>query len=221
MSNISTVEIINLALTVIQCENIEDINEDSASANVCRVIYPQTVRSLLSGYFWQFASKEEALALLADEKSVSWKYCYKLPNEMLQANYIEYNRHYEQKPPYEIRYSSKNETTVLFTNKEKAVLNYTVDITTPTIFPLLFIEALKWQLCLQLIKPLNARVSDAKLYLTLFQDTVLQATSMDAKGRRKRHIQINYLKQARLGQRKLNLQPFKYEPEQENTNNEL
>ena len=60
----SAIEICNLALTHLGCENILSFTQNNTIARKCALVYPQARDVALSGNSWGFAKKNETLALI-------------------------------------------------------------------------------------------------------------------------------------------------------------
>ena len=198
-TNIDAVTICNRALVSIKAETIENLSEDTPSAIACNALYPAIVESLLSGYKWNFAQREAALALVSDITVKDWDYVYKYPDECLEILGIWYDKRYEEPPKYQVQYAAQIDASVICTNREKAILQYTGNITNPAQFSVLFRTAVQNQLALQLLRPLNSSITDAKMFETQFNKAVFEASTQNARASNPKINGINYLKQVRRG----------------------
>ena len=84
----SDTAICNLALTRSRVGEIGDINESSAEASKCRILFPMARDYVLAKYHWRFAKRVKALALTSTTTPPEWQYEYDYPDEALRALYV-------------------------------------------------------------------------------------------------------------------------------------
>ena len=109
------------------------------------------VAELLESADWAFARKRTALSEYVTNASVSWAYAYALPSlcvkplRILTDNTAALDQDGE---PFDV------EGTVLYTNKEDAVLLYTQSVTNPSLHTPTFVTALGYLLSSYLAGPI-------------------------------------------------------------------
>jgi hypothetical protein len=81
----SEVDICNMALSGIRGGSINSLDEASLQAQQCKLKYPFLRDMLLRDVPWNFAHKEDALALLTDDL-FNWVYAYQYPSDCLYIN---------------------------------------------------------------------------------------------------------------------------------------
>lgn len=81
----STVEVANVALTLVGVDAITSLADASKPARVMNRIFEQTKRGLLSNYGWKFATKMAELALVAGTPEFDWAYAHQLPTDYIQV----------------------------------------------------------------------------------------------------------------------------------------
>jgi hypothetical protein len=169
MASVET-DICNLALFRIRADEIGSLDEQSAEAEKCRVLYPQARDTVLStsGIAWPFAKKTVALAL-DSETPEQWSYGYSYPVDCVKALYIipnvdpqtlrdsqkENREHLFDDSPIEYELlNSSGSTPIIATNQEDAKLAYISRVEDVRLFNSLFVEALVWKLAMDLAIPI-------------------------------------------------------------------
>ncbi len=88
----SVVEICNLALSNIRAGSINNLNEGSLQAQLCKLHYPIARDQVLREIPWQFAHKLAPLAALTDaDKIFNWEYAFQYPSDCLKLNRLVIN----------------------------------------------------------------------------------------------------------------------------------
>jgi hypothetical protein len=166
----SVVSICNLALSNIAKDNIQDLDEASTEAKLCKQFYEHSRDTLLQAFPWRFARKTSSLAALTNTKDKRWAYAYKRPTDCLkvrrvtdegQGDYLEYGD-----GAVAGGYAYDIEGTTLFCDLSPAFLDYTSRVDDVTKFPPLFVEALAWHLAVRLAMPITR---DPKIRADAFQ----------------------------------------------------
>ncbi len=156
----SEVDICNMALSGIRGGSINSLDEASLQAQQCKLKYPFLRDMLLRDVPWNFAHKEDALALLTDDL-FNWVYAYQYPSDCLYINKLILNfeefgdtgdgvtrsRHIEdiyspdlgRQVKYEIQNLDGNR--VIAANEPSLRISYRKKITDPNLFDMLFIQA--------------------------------------------------------------------------------
>jgi hypothetical protein len=150
----TTVDICNAALSHLgNARRIVAIAppDGTVEADLCATFYPMAVAELLESADWAFARKRTALSEYVTNDSVSWAYAYALPSlcvkplRILTDNTAALDQDGE---PFDV------EGTVLYTNKEDAVLLYTQSITNPSLHTPTFVTSLGYLLASFLAGPI-------------------------------------------------------------------
>lgn len=155
----SIVSICNLALSNIAQTNIQDLDEGSAEAKLCKQFYEQARDTLLQVYPWRFARKTSSMAAVANSKDKRWAYAYKRPTDCLKARRVTDEAHLDYLPysngVVAGGYAYDIEGTTVFCDLSPAFLDYTARVDDVTKFPPLFVEALAWHLAVRLAMPIT------------------------------------------------------------------
>lgn len=169
-----------------------DPPEGSAQASHCRVFYPMARDAMLEGHDWNFATTRAALAPLANTRK-DWLYCYAWPARAMRARSVT--------PPdatytldglltpvdYAVETLADTGAKVIYTNQVEAQLLYTVQVSDPTRFSPLFVEALGYLLASKLAGPVlkgQAGREAAAAALRMFNDVAWpRAVAADANQR--------------------------------------
>ena len=161
------VEIANQSLSNIGVSDyIESLTEDSNEAEKCNLFFHSVRKRLLRQFNWPFAKRQVAL-VLSDETVTGWNYCYVYPADCINArkivNNTARNPNRNQKIQFKVFANAAGTGRLICTDQADAVLEYTVDITDPTMFDELFDETFGWCLSDKIAGPLKV---DAK-FVTL------------------------------------------------------
>ena len=199
----SVVEICNLALTRIGAQTINSLDEASAQAIHCNLLFGPTRDAVLRQVPWRFATARQALALLDETHPPEWTYGYQKPSDCLAARYIEptgpliphgavypHSCYWAERVPtgsavtsiptvetaaFEIR------GTTVYTHQPDAVLIYTAQVADPTAFDPLFVEALSYKLAAELVLAVEADTTLRRLMTQDYQLVMAQAAGADAR----------------------------------------
>lgn len=182
-------DICNRALARIGQKNelISDLATDQTeTAALCNVFYPQCRDELLASFPWPFATKHQVLALLTTTRS-GWACAYAAPEDMVQAQYIypgfRRGAPIAQGPfgvrggfssaqlplggisstiAYAMEASDDGTSRIILTDQSSAELIYTAQIIAVVAFPPLFVDCLAWKMAseLALALPIKAQLAD-------------------------------------------------------------
>lgn len=164
-------ELCNLALTFAQhAQTIDSLDEKTAAARACKVVYADTRDLLLRRFAWPWATKHVALALLEGVTRPGWTYAYALPTDCLKPQFLyagarpgasfyptACNPAYPEvtyypptalsvRPiPYRIELADDGAGQILLTDQEQPNLAYTAQVKVVRAFPTDFARALACQ----------------------------------------------------------------------------
>lgn len=149
----STTEIANLALRQIgHARTISNLDtEQSEEARAVRALYSQELDQALRDANWPFATAFVALALVEEDPTEEWAFAYRLPADSLRARRIlsgSRNDSRQTRVPYRLVHDPAG--ALIYTDKDGAVLEYTVRVTDPLRFPPDFTHALALRLAVYL-----------------------------------------------------------------------
>ena len=159
-------DIVNLALSRLGESPIASLNESSPAAVAARTQYDPARRAALRNFNWTFSLKRAHLTRLAVGVEGHYAYTYQLPPDCLRP----------------IRLISEIEGTPADTggtvgfepvgdrkiccDEEDPLLEYVADITDPTLFDDLFVDALSYRLASSLAMPITG---DAAMWQNMLQ----------------------------------------------------
>lgn len=182
MATVSKVMIANLALGKIGNNNpIESFDEASAQAKACKRWYEACRLQALEAFDWSFARKRLTLATHGDEADEDeWAYRYQYPADCVVARYIVNPLGKEADPvPYDIEVSA-NGTKSIVTNMEDAVLVFTFDQETVTMFSWHFIDTLSALLGWRIAPALNGSSEIIQARLNEYRALLVAAPAQNA-----------------------------------------
>jgi hypothetical protein len=192
-------QIYNLCLRFLGDTRIDDIGERTAAREKIDDVYDFARIELLERHEWDFATRVEELAQLADEDDPKWAYTYLLPKGYLHPQRIEtelfsvgspgacccYDRTYYDnysfgsnipRVPFEIRNQK------LYCNLDKVYFRYTINETDEVKYSSLFCKALAL-LCAEMLAP--GTLGDVRAmgqYKQAAELVLGEAEARDAKG---------------------------------------
>ncbi len=147
----SDTEIANLALghlgSATEITNLS--TQKSPEAIAMRRWYETVRRSTLRAFHWPFATKIAALALIEQDPNDEWAYSYRQPSDCLMDRKIQSgvrNDTAQSRIPYKV--SKDASGLLIFADKEDAVLEYTIDVTTVELYPDDFVIAFSLRLAM-------------------------------------------------------------------------
>ena len=142
-SGISRVKIANMALSGVGAGNIESFDEPSPEARQCKLWYDFTRQQTLEAFDWSFARKRLTLALSAEDPPISWGYRYQYPSDCIVARYLQSPAALmDETVPFSIEVDQAGTAKTIVTNMDEAVLVYTFDLETTSMFSPHFVNAL-------------------------------------------------------------------------------
>jgi len=140
----SKVDIYNMALSHLGVgSEVASTTEQSEEARACNRFYDVARQQTLRSSPWPFATKIAALGLVQEDPNEEWAYSYQYPSDCLRVRRILSgirNDAPENRIPYRIAYGTAG--AVLFTDREEAEIEYTVDVTEENRFSADFVNML-------------------------------------------------------------------------------
>jgi hypothetical protein len=157
-------------------KEIEDFDERSKEASICRRWFNQVRDELLRYALWSFATQAQPLAL-SEATFPGWRFVYQYPQDCIEARIVtddsgarfalssmfvnqfwtmEDFSQIDRKVPFRLAYGA--EQTLLLTDLEFAWLIYTIKSESPAVWPSDFISALAWRLGFEVGLPLQAEL---------------------------------------------------------------
>lgn len=128
--------------------------ETSSEADTLRTFYDLALDATLRDFNWGFATKTVELGLLTDSEdddhpTDEWTYAYTYPSDCLKARRI-LSGSRSDTPDSEVKYVIVHgeSSSVIYTDQEDAVLEYTGRITDGNRYPQDFILTMSWRLAL-------------------------------------------------------------------------
>lgn len=171
---ISETAICNLALSLFGNSRIGDIDEQSITANLCKVWYEQTRNEVLSesGVEWVCAKTRTQLSQISDDPAFGWDYQYQLPADCLKIIGIVTDEGDIKNIPW------TREADRILTNEEECYLLYIKQITDPTKFSPLLARAIYTLLASVLAARLAQNLQKSRELLLEYTEVVLSKAKM-------------------------------------------
>lgn len=149
MPSLTKTDIANLAIKHLghstPMQNLDDDN--TAVAHTCRFFYPRALRAVLRDFEWPFANTIFTMQTTTDDPGEHWDYAYQYPPDCarflkIQSDFRTDSRY--SKIPY--KRSKGAAGSIILTDREDAVCEYTALVTNVAYFDDDFILALSWRL---------------------------------------------------------------------------
>ena len=145
----SKVGICNLALSHLGVG--KDINnletERSEEAQACRSFYEQALQQTLRDFEWPFATRFIELTQVEEDPTVEWAFSYRYPHGCLFFRRILSGfRNETTDTKIEYRIASDDYGQLIYTDKEDAEAEYTINADDPNVYPVDFVQALSLRL---------------------------------------------------------------------------
>lgn len=161
-------ELCNLALAHIgERQYLNSLDEASAQARACKVLYATNRDALLELIRWKFATRRSVLALTTEKRS-GWAYAYALPADCLAPRFIypgSRNPRSQLRVPFDVELSDSGNSMLLLTDWATPELVYTRKATNVAQFHATFVEALSWRLAVGLAMALPVKPQVARAFL--------------------------------------------------------
>ena len=174
-TTMSKATICNLALAHIgNTKGLSNVDTDTTvEANMCRLFYDQCLNDMFESFQWPFARTRADLGLVENDPTPNWAYSYRMPSDAGRliavgdtdlfvawdwnwaGNWNEHNLGMIRipLPLYEVVGDSAGK--LIYTNIVDAVIYYERRVTTPTLWPVAFANALAWKLAAEIALPLS------------------------------------------------------------------
>ena len=145
----SKTEIANMAISHLGIgATITNLDSDtSQEAQACRVFYETAKKATLKGHDWSFAWKEATLNLVEENPVEEWSYSYRYPSDAVSIRRIVSGFQCDTLDtvvPYTI--SSDSSGKLIYTDREEAKVQYTIDANNVDLYTPRFTLALSFQL---------------------------------------------------------------------------
>lgn len=165
----SEVDICNVALAEIGAEIIENFQDTSQTARLCRLFYDRSRDELLSEYRWNFALKRANLTLLTETPVYEFDNAYQLPTDLLRV--------------WDTSLGSEAwriEDNVLLTDADEVCILYSARVEDVGKFSMSFRRTLELRVAASLALPLTREPSIANLFMNKFQEQLANARAYDS-----------------------------------------
>jgi len=187
----SETEICNLALGHLGAgKEIANLETDrSQEAAACRRFYDDCRDATLRDFSWPFATKIAPLGLVTDSEdddhpTEEWTYQYQVPSDSLMFRKIQSGTRNDSrgtKVPYRLAYGDSG--TVVFTDKEDAVGEYTIRVDDPLRYSSDFVMALSLRLASYIAPQVTGgdpfKMGDRALKLYEFEISKARASALN------------------------------------------
>ncbi len=177
-------EIFNNALLFIGERPAASLVEVTKGRVLLSSIYDRTVKVLLSGFPWKFATTAAAL-VLTDPAPTAYRFAlsYDLPSDCLRARRIVFEG-WDPQDDDQIEFEVEGRT--IHTNEADAHLVYTKSITDATLFDPLFCDLLSKHLAVQISLPITGKPEVQNNVFRLLQLTAPSAEAATANEQKKK-----------------------------------
>lgn len=185
----SQINIWNLALAHLgDRATVTDPNERSRQAELCKMFYPMTRRSVLEAFDWGFATRAKVLTPSSfDPAALGWSYAFSAPTDHIKIIAVGHGlRGKITKTDYQ-KIADDAGDTVLLCELQTPMCLYLVDVEDVGRWSPLFTEAVSWLLASHLAGPIitgDSGRAESRRLLEEFRATVSRAALSDANQQR-------------------------------------
>jgi hypothetical protein len=183
--NVTEVQIAKFALSRIGGENIEAFEppENSTESQQVNLWYHHVRRETLELYDWAFARKRLTVALDSnDAPDGIWIYRYQYPADAIVVREIENPAgKYADPVPFEIELPTSPEIKTILCDTADAVVIYTANITTPSLYPPSFVNAFSLSLAAKLVMAVRGDEKMKQEVQAEYRELIRVAAVLDAK----------------------------------------
>lgn len=179
-------EICNLALSHIGVgKEIASLDtEKSEEAQACRRFYDQARLATLRDFEWPFATKFTTLGLVTNNPTAEWAFSYQYPSDCLHFRRIlsgVRNDTRQSRVPFRLTYGASGQE--IYTDKDLAQAEYTVDVSDSSRFPADFALALSFRLAAYIAPRLTGgdpfKLGDRSMQLYSLEISRAKATAVN------------------------------------------
>lgn len=157
---LSPEQVCNIALRRVgQRQTIDSLTEETEPAEACNDIWEHCRDLVLSEFAWTFAEKRAELAEVATEEVSDWEGVWALPTDCLVPLYLWTGA---RAPAAKDRTPFAISGRRLLTDDESPELVYTSLVSTVSLYPPHFVDALAWKLAAELVfsLPVKPQLAD-------------------------------------------------------------
>lgn len=179
----SKLTIINLALAKLSNGNfVNSLGENSPEAQQALAHWDTTLGVVLSEYTWDFARKQQRLALLDEDTGLSeFKYHYIYPTDCLYIRRIFTVGNVYQNAPFRVGQSNEGNQRIVMTNMDEAAAEYTMASPIAENMPPQFVNAFAWRLAVEIAYANGGSPQAAQMALQGYQMCLDEAKLRDAR----------------------------------------
>jgi len=168
------IEIINKALLKLGQEPIIALTDTNERAKIASTIFASVRDMLITSYRWAFAMKRASISADATAPAFGWSARYALPEDFLRLSEI-CNADFRETDNYEIEGGY-----ILCNYTEPLKIKYLAKITTSSIFPVYFCEALACKLAFEFCERLKQDQSRKQMLMQEFMFAISEAKKCNA-----------------------------------------
>ena len=160
----SQVDVYNLALSNIASKaRVNSLTEDSVERKTCEAQFFAAREDVLEDHDWNFASFYSTLVLVKESTDtvappLPWIYQYEYPALCVKAREITRQVDSEADVPFRVDLNDDKTGKYIHTDKQDAILRYTIRVTNMTLFTPKAVKALGWKLATLIVIPLNGNL---------------------------------------------------------------
>jgi hypothetical protein len=194
MGTTTEVGIYNRALLKIgHTEACVATTDDTLAARTCKLVYDDCLAEVLTDYPMSFSKQHAVLVIAAGATRKGWEYVYTLPVDFLAARFLVCGESRidltdpDNRYPYEIMLNAAGTAKVFCCDLSATdidALEYTALVTTVSLFPAAFVDALAWRMAVELAAAIPKDANLAKMAFQMYRAQVEMAFAQSARGNR-------------------------------------
>ena len=177
---VSTIDVVNVALRRVGATRIVAFTDDLASATIANDLFDEVLDDLLRQHAWNFATKREKLAQLADVPTFEFDHAYTMPAGWIRTVSVHPNSAGAGTMFY--REEQLDDKRVILTSADEVYLRYIARVTDANLWPPDFRNAMSMLLARDFAIPLGNSNTMHVNFDKLSRSAIARARSSDAMG---------------------------------------
>jgi len=181
--------VINLALRTLGMNKIKDLNGNDPSTTVMLDFWDICVESVFGGHQWSFANVQEALVESTETVPFGWLFAYKSPTVNAATVWTVYNEgtlDTKDEQDFDTYYMTLSAATVLVSNLDEALCEYTYYVADPTKWDKTFAHAVAHFLAASACPMLTGDVDKALKIMQIYNGLMSEVKRVDSFGKLKK-----------------------------------
>lgn len=173
------ISLVNVALGRIGVAAVDSLEEKSQAARTVNQFYDNVLLGLLRRFAWSFAARMQELALV-DNVYGKYKFAYRVPTDCVMVRRLYDGKFIYYPRDNKFKIIGDKDGKVLLTDIDKAVIEYTAEVTDTEVFDDAFVEVFTWKLAGEMALSLTGNEQLMQTCLSAYNSYMREAEGLDA-----------------------------------------